>query len=186
VTEESANQGTEPSSTPPPAPDPDQGTEWVDFIGKELDREYSRRDVINTRAAGTITGTTALVTVSLAVVAVIKGEHYPVGSALQVGLLVGALLGLLIAAVLSILTGALSGRYRLAAVEDMNRMLSAELWASNEIDARNYTGQLNVLAIRTLRAGNTLKYRFLVLALACQAVGIFFLGGFAVAVIAAG
>jgi hypothetical protein len=164
-------------------PNPDQGREWVEFIGKELDREYARRDVINSRSAGTITSATALVTLSLAVVAVVKGQHYIVAGALHVWLLAAALLLLLGAAVFSILAGAARGGFSLAAVKDMRRMLSAELWAVNDIDARNYTAQLNVLAIRTLRAGNTIKYRFLVLAHTLQALGIFLLGLFAVAVI---
>ncbi|KRQ29542.1 hypothetical protein AOT83_23780 [Mycobacteroides sp. H001] len=80
----------------PPAaddpPDPDQGREWVEFIGKELDREYTRRDTINTRSAASITSATALVTISLAVIAVIRGEHYTVGlAAWTVWLLGGAL-----------------------------------------------------------------------------------------------
>jgi hypothetical protein len=162
---------------------PDQGREWVEFIGKELDREYARRDVINSRSAASITSATALVTVSLAVVAVVKGEHYTVVVALHVWLLAGALLFLLGAGVLSILAGATRGSFSLAAVSDMNRMLGNELWGIDDIDARYYTAQLNVLAIRTLRAGNTLKYRFLVLALTSQALGIFLLGSFAVFVI---
>jgi hypothetical protein len=161
----------------------DQGREWVGFIVKELDREYTRRDLINSRSAGSITSATALVTVALAVVAVVKGEHYTVAGALHVWLLVGALLFLLGAAVLSILAGAVGGSFHLAAVGDMNRMLGLELWGIDDIDARYYTAQLNVLAIKTLRSGNTLKYRFLVLALTAQALGIFVLGIFAVVVI---
>jgi hypothetical protein len=164
-------------------PKPDQGREWIEFIGKELDREYERRHSINSRSAGSITSATALVTVSLAVVAVVKGEHYTVVRPLHVWLLAGALLLLLSAAVLGILAGATGGRFSLAAVNDMERMLGAELWGINDIDARNYTAQLNLLAIRTLRAGNTLKHRFLVQAFASQALGIFLLGLFAVVVI---
>jgi pheromone shutdown protein TraB len=166
-----------------PEPNLDQGREWVEFIRKELDREYTRRDLINSRSAGTITSATALVTISLAVVAVVKGEHYTVAGALHVWLLAGALLSLLGAAVLSILAGSARGGFSVAAVKDMRRMLSAELWASNPIDARNYTAQLDLIAIRTLRTGNTTKYRFLVLALTAQALGIFLLGIFAVVVI---
>lgn len=161
----------------------DQGQQWSDFIAKELDREYQRRDTINTRAAASIAGPTALVTVALAVVAVVKGQHYTVGGALNVWLLVVALVFLLASAVLGILAGAARGAFRLANITDMNRMLGPELWATNEVDARNYTAQLNVLTIRTLRAGNTVKYRFLVLALTAQALGVFLLGMFAVLVI---
>ncbi|MBS0338421.1 MAG: hypothetical protein JSS40_16795 [Proteobacteria bacterium] len=173
----------------PPAPDdptdPDQGREWVEFIGKELDREYTRRDTINTRSAASITSATALVTISLAVIAVIRGEHYTVGlPAWKVWLLGAALVCLLTAAIFGILAGATASRFRIASTKDMTRMLSAELWGYHRIDARNETAKLNIKAIRTLRAGNTAKFRFLVLALFAQALGVLLLGAFAVAVIA--
>jgi hypothetical protein len=170
---------TEPESEPVP----EQGREWGDFIGRELEREYARRDVVNSRSAGSITSATALVTVSLAVVAVVKGEHFTLAGTLHIWLLAGALVSMLVAAVLSILAGAIGGSFSLAAVEDMERMLSAELWGVEDVNARYYTAQLDLLAIRGLRAGNTLKYRVLVPALAVQAIGIFLLGYFAVIVI---
>lgn len=162
----------------------DQGREWVQFIRTELDREYARRDTINSRSAGSVTAATALVTVSLAVVAIVKGQSYAVAGTLDVWLLAAALLFLLGAAVLSILAGATRGRFSLAAVNDMHRMLGDELWPINEVHARNYTAQLNLLAIRTLRAGNAIKYQFIVLALASQALGISLLAVFAVVVLA--
>lgn len=165
--------------------DPDQGREWVEFVGKELDREYTRRDTINTRSAASITSTTALFTISLAVIAVIRGEHYTVGlAAWKVWLLGAAMVCLLIAAILGILAGATASRFRIASTNDMARMLSAELWGYHLTDARNETAKLNIKAIRTLRAGNTTKYRFLVLALFTQALGVLLLGAFAVTVIA--
>jgi hypothetical protein len=63
----------------------EQGSEWVAFIAKELDREYDRRDRLNTRSATAITSATTLVTVALAVVAVLKGQHLVVSGVLQVG-----------------------------------------------------------------------------------------------------
>jgi uncharacterized integral membrane protein len=165
--------------------DPDQGREWVEFIGKELDREYVRRDTINTRSAASITSATALVTISLAVIAVNRGEPYTVGlAAWTVWLLGVALVCLLTAAIFGILAGATASRFRIASTNDMTRMLSAELWGYHCIDARNETAKLNIKAIRTLRAGNTIKFRFLVLALLTQALGVLLLATFAVTVIA--
>lgn len=69
-----SSSAAEPS--PPAEPPEDQGTEWSDFIKKELDREYTRRDTLNTRAAGAITSATTLITVSLAVIGIAKGAHY--------------------------------------------------------------------------------------------------------------
>jgi hypothetical protein len=161
----------------------EQGSEWVAFIAKELDREYDRRDRLNTRSATAITSATTLVTVALAVVAVLKGQHLVVSGVLQVGSLLGALLSLLAAAVLSILAGATRSRFEVAAVNDMNRMLGADLWGADNVDARNYTAQLNLVAIRSLRTGNGFKYRFLVLSLSTQAIGAFLLAVFAIAVV---
>lgn len=171
--------------TAPDPTDPDQGREWVEFIGKELDREYTRRDTINTRSAASITSATALVAISLAVIAVIRGEHYTVGlAAWTLWLLGGALVCLLTAAIFGILAGATASKFRIASTTDMTRMLSAELWGYHLIDARNETAKLNINAIRTLRAGNTTKFRFLVLALSTQALGVLLLGAFAITVIA--
>jgi hypothetical protein len=89
----------------------EQGSEWVAFIAKELDREYDRRDRLNTRSATAITSATTLVTLSLAVMAVLKGQHLVVSGALKVGSLLGALVLLLAAAVLSILAGATRSRF---------------------------------------------------------------------------
>lgn len=102
----------------------------------------------------------------------------------QILLLVASLVLLLAAAVLSIFAGASGGRFFVAAAGDMDRMLGEELWGTDAIDARNYTAGLNLIAIRSLRSGNDIKYRFLVLGLFTQAFGVFLLGTFAVAVIA--
>jgi len=161
----------------------EQGSEWVAFIAKELDREYDRRDRLNTRSATAITSATTLVTVSLAVVAVLKGQHFTTSGFLKLGSLLGALVLLLIAAVLSILAGATRSPFEVAAVNDMNRMLGEELWGADKVDARNYTAQLNLVAIRSLRKGNGFKYQFLVLSLFTQAMGVFSLAVFAIAVV---
>ncbi len=176
-----SSSAAEPS--PPAEPPEDQGTEWSDFIKKELDREYTRRDTLNTRAAGAITSATTLITVSLAVIGIAKGAHYVIDGLMATILLGFALLFLLIAAVLSILAGAVGGEFKVAAVNDLNRMLSAELWPVDTIDARYYTAQLNILATKTLRAGNTTKYRYLVIALVVQAIGVSLLALFAMKVI---
>ncbi|MGQ9411153.1 hypothetical protein [Mycolicibacterium gilvum] len=164
----------------PAADDPcdhDQGRERVKFIGKELDREYTRRDAINTRSAVSITSATALVTISLDVIAVIRGDHYTVGfAAWKVWLLGAAQVCLLTAAIFGVLAGATASRFRIASTNDMTRMLNAELWGYHRIDARKETAKLNIKAIRTLRAGNTAKFRFLVLALFTQALGVLLLG----------
>jgi hypothetical protein len=87
----------------------EQGSEWVAFIAKELDREYARRDSLNGRSSTAITSATGLVTISLAVLAVFKGEHFTISGVLKVGSLLAAVVLLLVAAVLSILARASGG-----------------------------------------------------------------------------
>jgi hypothetical protein len=69
----------------------------------------------------------------------------------------------------------------LAAIGDMTQMLpSAELRKLDNVDARNYTAQLNLRAIQSLRLGNNTKYQVHGPELFTQAVGVFILGMFAV------
>jgi hypothetical protein len=42
----------------------EQGSEWVSFIAKELEREYDRRDELNRRSSSAKISATTLVTVS--------------------------------------------------------------------------------------------------------------------------
>lgn len=169
--------------SPPPEEAADQGVEWSDFIKKELEREYTRRDTVNSRAAGAVASATTLITVTLAVLGVAKGAHYVVDGLALLGLLASALLLLLVAAVLSIIAGAVGGEFKVASETDLRRMLSAELWPAHTIDARWHTADLNILAIKTLREGNSKKYRYLVLAHVLQATGVFLLALFALKVI---
>lgn len=164
----------------PPAESADQGVEWSNFINKELEREYTRRDTVNTRAAAAVTSATTLITVTLAVVGIAKGAHYVIDGPLLVSLLAAALLLLLLAALLSIVAGAVGRGFRVASENDMRKMLSAELWPTHSIDARWHTADLNLTAIKTLRAGTSRKYWYLVTAHVVQATGVLLLGLFAV------
>lgn len=170
----------DPVAEAAPAEAADQGAEWSNFINRELDREYSRRDTVNTRAAAAVTSATTLITVTLAVLGVAKGSHYVIDGPLLLGLLAAALLLLLVAALLSIVAGAVGRGFRVASEKDMRKMLSAELWPAHSIDVRWHTAELNITAIKTLRAGTSRKYRYLVTAHVVQATGVLLLGVFAV------
>lgn len=167
----------------PPAESADQGVEWSNFINKELEREYSRRDTVNTRAAGSVTSATALITVTLAVVGIAKGAHYVISGLELQALLGAAVLLLFVAVVLGISAGAAGGEFTVASEADLRSLLSAERWPMNTVDARNYTADLNIIAITTLREGTSRKYRYLVFAHGVQAAGVFLLALFALKVI---
>src|SRR6266567_1786266 len=82
----------------------EQGTEFASFIQEELNQEYSRRDSVNSRAATSITASSGLVTVTLAVIAILKGKDFTLnGWALR--WLIIALALLLMAAILAVLAG---------------------------------------------------------------------------------
>ncbi|MUL46483.1 hypothetical protein FZI85_07875 [Mycobacterium sp. CBMA293] len=167
---------------PTPQSSPDPGREWSSFIEKELERQHERRGRLNTRASTAVTSATTIMTVSLAVVAVLKGRQFAVTGVLQFGSLLAAFVLLLVGAVLSILAGATGGDVGAPEINDMKQMVCDPLWCTDDRDQRNYTAQLNLRAIRSLRAGNFIKYRFLVLSLFTQALGLSFLGVFALAI----
>ena len=171
------------AEVPPPAESADQGVEWSNFINKELEREYTRRDTVNTRAAGSVTSASALITVTLAVLGIAKGAHYLISGLELQALLGAAVLLLFVAVVLGISAGAVGGEFTVASEAALRSMLSAERWPMNTIDARNYTADLNIIAIKTLREGTSRKYRCLVLAHSVQATGVFLLALFALKVI---
>lgn len=147
----------------------EQGTGWADFIHDQLDREYSRRDVLNTRAAVAVTSATGLVTIVLAVVAVIKGKDFTLTGGALVALCV-AMLALLGSAVLAVLAG-VSWRYRVTSTGSMRSML-ADHWTDSEVDARYITAFCNLQTIASLRAGTTLKAHLLLAAAAAQVLAI--------------
>ncbi|MEU2106397.1 hypothetical protein ACWEPH_26860 [Nocardia beijingensis] len=147
----------------------EQGTGWSAFIHDQLNREYSRRDALNTRAAGAVTSATGLVTFVLAVIAVLKGKDFTLtGGALF--FLCVAMLALLGSAVLAVLAG-VSWRYRVTSTDSMQVML-VDHWTDKEVDARYISAYCNLETIRSLRAGSSLKAHLLLGAAAMQVLSI--------------
>ncbi|WP_131828877.1 hypothetical protein [Mycolicibacterium conceptionense] len=173
----------DPVAAPPPEEAADQGVEWSNFINKELEREYSRRDTVNTRAAAAVTSATALITVTLAVLGVAKGARYMVEGLELQALLAAAVLLLFVAVVLGISAGAVGGEFTVASEADLRSMLSPNRWPAHTIDARCHTAALNITAIKTLREGTSRKYQYLIFAHGVQAAGVFLLALFALKVI---
>jgi hypothetical protein len=139
----------------------EQGTEYGKFIQNELNFEHERRDTVNSRAATAVTSATGLVTVTLAVVAVLKGQHFTFHGASLVLLAIG-LLAFLISGVLAVLAG-LNWRYDVASIDAL-RQMSTDRWIDRETTARSLIAQCNVHTINSLRAGNNIKFIFLLAA----------------------
>ncbi|WP_067846119.1 hypothetical protein [Nocardia lijiangensis] len=147
----------------------EQGAGWASFIHDQLEREYSRRDTLNTRAASAVTSATGLVTLVLAVVAVLKGKDFTLTGAALVALYV-AMLALLGSAVLAVLAG-VSWRYRVTSLDSMRAMLT-EHWRDAEVDARYVAAYCNLESIASLRAGTSLKAYLLMGAAGMQVLSI--------------
>ena len=148
----------------------DQGSVYVDFIAAELRREYERRDKIDTRAAGTVTGAAGLITISLATLAIIEGKDFTVHGIVAVCVVV-TLIAFLVSAALAILA-AFNWPYYVTTSKTMAGMLSSPHWQDSEVTARNFTSQINSRTLFSLRAGNNRKADLFLAALVCQVVAV--------------
>ena len=146
-----------------------QGSEYATFIENELKHEYDRRDAVNSRAAGAITAATGLVTIVLAVLAVLKGKDFTLTGGPLTAIAV-ALFALLAAAVLAILAG-INWNYNVTTVDTMRQMLR-DHWGDCDIDARNIAAHCNVETISSLRKGTNIKIRYLVAGAGAQVVAV--------------
>jgi hypothetical protein len=158
-----------------------QGTEYATFIENELKSEYDRRDSVNSRAATAVTSATGLVTVTLAVVAVLKGKEFTLHGGALIALFVG-LFAFLASAVLAVLAG-LNWRFDVTSIPTLHGMRS-EHWTDTETTARNIVAYCNVETISTLREGTNMKAGFLVAASFAQVVAIMALATSALIVVA--
>ncbi|WP_431972546.1 hypothetical protein [Nocardia sp. bgisy134] len=151
----------------------DQGKEYAALVLAELKNEHDRRDLLNTRATSAATGSTAIVTVVLAVVSLLIGKDNPLSSSAKLALVV-ALSLLLVSAALAISAG-LSWRSKSVSIVTMEKMLSTQ-WKDHEVDARNIVARCNLEAIRTLRQGTATKTQLLISAAATQILALVTLG----------
>jgi hypothetical protein len=146
----------------------DQGKEFASFIDAELKAEYDRRAAVNTRAGGALTGSTGLVTIVLAVFAVFVGKDFTLCGFART-FLAFALLFLLLAASCAVAAG-VPWKSSVPAPHYLQSLLEKPYWKVTEVAARNITANTKVEAIRTLRTGTEIKFRFLVAASVFQAL----------------
>jgi hypothetical protein len=147
----------------------EQGTEYATFIQNELKLEHERRDTVNSRAATAVTSATGLVTVTLAVIAVLRGQNFTLHGAALGALFVG-LLGFLGSGILAILAG-LNWKYDVTTISAL-RQIYTDHWTDSETTARNLVAYCNVHTINSLRAGTNIKFQFLLCASFAQVVAI--------------
>ena len=148
----------------------DQGTQYAKFIEAELKAENDRRDSVNTRAGAALTSAGGLVTFVLAVFAILVGKDFVLVGCAKI-YLVGALFALLGSAFCAVMAG-LPWRFDVATPETLFKMVDQERWGDDEDDARCHTAYANVVVLSSLRAGTSIKVRYLIGAGVCQMVAV--------------
>lgn len=147
----------------------DGGKQYAAFIEAELQAENDRRSSINTRAAGGLTSAAGLVTLVLAVLAVVVGKDFTLSGGAR-NWLVAALIALLAAALLAVLAGA-PWLFRATSPTTLRYFLDND-WGDAEHRARKRTTYCNVMVITAQRRGNRWKSYFLLASSICQGVAV--------------
>jgi len=148
----------------------EQGIVYAEFLKAELLAENERRKSVNDRAGSALTGTGGLVTLVLAVFAVLTGTETLTLNGSAKAFLAAALLALLVCAFCAVMAG-LPWRFKVTDAETLKAMVD-DHWGDNEVDARNVTADLNARVLLSLRAGTSIKVGFLIAAAVCQMVAI--------------
>lgn len=148
----------------------DQGKQYAAFIEAQLVAEHDRRNSVNSRAATVLTGAAGLVTLVLAVFAVIIGKDFTLSGAARNWLLF-SLMMLLLAAVAAVLAG-YPWRNRVVSPDTLQTFLEDPRWGDSEVLARNLTSRANVEALRKLRSGTSIKFWILLIAMTFQVLAV--------------
>lgn len=158
----------------------EQGTQYAAFIEAQLAAEYERRASVNTRAASTLTGCAGLVTVVLAVFAVLVGKDFVLSGPPR-DYLAKALIALLAAALLAVLAGipwtssVPPLKLLRGFLNDPDPSQGPWGWTNDEVDAREWTAKCNLRTLASLRRGTSLKFVLLILAGLAQVVAVCYL-----------
>jgi hypothetical protein len=157
-----------------------QGEVYAQFVSAELEHERKRRERLDARATATIMASAALVGLAVAV-----GIFDPASLSKQRPVLLGGvfLLGsclILVSAVLALWAGWLHG-YKVADIEDVDKLLSADHWGESQVTSRGRVAWFNARTLSTLRPGNDKKSLKLLVSHAFQLVGLVLILAVAVA-----
>ncbi|MFD6327877.1 hypothetical protein ACFWOL_34885 [Streptomyces sp. NPDC058442] len=144
-----------------------QGEVYTDFIQEQLEKEFARRERLETRGWALIASSGVLASLTFAGVAAYKGKDYRISGQASLPLMM-SLSALVVSAVLGVAT-CHTWKYKIVAPVTMTDMLR-DHWMDSEASARNYCGQLNVFTISTLRVVNNRKAFLLTLGLALELV----------------
>jgi hypothetical protein len=162
---------------------------YAAFIDAELKAENDRRTSVNTRAATALTGATGLVTLVLAVFAVLGARNDVVLGAGKDFVLTGWAKAFLVVALAALLGSAACAvaagfpwRQKLISPRTLHKMLTSHRNDAEDV-ATDAVAYCNVAVIESLRSGTSIKVRFLVGAGACQIAAVAALGACTLAVL---
>jgi hypothetical protein len=146
-----------------------QGEVYAQFVAAEVDQERKRRERLDARGTATITASAALLGLAAAIGIFDPASLSKQPIALAGIFVVGALL-ILVSAVLAMAAGWLHG-YKVADIEDVDKLLSADHWGESQVTARGRVAWLNARTLNTLRAGSDEKSNKLLISHRFQLVG---------------
>jgi hypothetical protein len=136
----------------------EQGKQYAAFIEAELKSENDLRSSINTRATSARTGSTGIVTLVLAMFAVLVKKDFTL-TGWSKGLLAGALFALLVAAICALMA-LQPGKFRYTLGSSLADFLTSK-WGEDEVDARNRTAYCNLIVLESLRIVSKRKVNYL-------------------------
>lgn len=149
----------------------DQGKQYAAFIDAQLKAEYDRRDSVNSRAGSALTGAAGLVTVVLAVFAVFLGKDPVLTGFAKISL--GAAVILLLFAAAAAVMASYPWAINTAEPDSLRSLIEDnQWWGGTETSARNITSGMNLDTIKELRRGTSIKFFFLMAALALQVLAV--------------
>lgn len=158
----------------------DQGKEYAAFIAAELRAEEQRRESVTARAATALTGTASLITLGLAVFAVVLGKDFKLTGPAKAAIAF-TLLAFLCAAFCAVMAGR-AQNYSFVTSETIYSMVN-ERWTDSEVSARNIAAFSNAFVLDHLRPGTNVKTKWLQLSAVFQLVAILGLALCAAAVV---
>jgi hypothetical protein len=145
------------------------------YIEAQLKAEYDARTSINTRAASALTGATGLVTLTLAVFAVLVGTQHVFTGCARDWLIVA--LGLLLLAGAFAVAAAFPWRQELTSTRTIHKMLNARRLDPEDV-AIDAVAYCNAVAVQSIRSGTAVKVWLLLAAGIAQILAIAALAAF--------
>ncbi|MCV6968315.1 hypothetical protein [Mycobacterium bohemicum] len=130
------------------------GEPYAAFIEAQLAAELARRDSVNTRAATVLTSAVGLVTLALAVIAVLRGKDFVLNGGAKAWLVVALLF--LCASALCAVGAGFPWTMKLVEPRTLYAMVD-DHWTDSDDDARNAAAYANVVTIESLQPGTKTK-----------------------------